>query len=307
MASSCRSLATVVPPINSITMSTSFARTTSKASEITCAFLPTFLRANATALSATLVIWMARPARRWISSALRLSTSHVPPPTVPMPSSPTRIGRITLPFRTSRGGAQPAVLAEHVADAARRLAQAVLVLDQRDPHMVVAVVAEADARRHRDLGVLEQAFGELDRAELAVGLRDLRPHVHRSLRLLDHPADVVQRLHHHVAPLLVGAAHFLDAFLRPFERDDGGDLHRREAAVVVVALDARERMHQVLVADHEADAPARHVVALRHGEELDRDVARAGHLHDRGRLVAVERDVGVGKVVNDQDVMLFCQ
>src|SRR5687768_4146125 len=35
---------------------------------------------------------IARPARRWISSALRFSTSQVPPPTVPMPSSPTLIG-----------------------------------------------------------------------------------------------------------------------------------------------------------------------------------------------------------------------
>src|SRR5262245_47521830 len=37
---------------------------------------------------------IARPARRWISSALRLSTSQVPPPTVPMPSSPTLMGFI---------------------------------------------------------------------------------------------------------------------------------------------------------------------------------------------------------------------
>src|SRR5262245_37012530 len=35
---------------------------------------------------------IARPARRWISSALRLRTSQVPPPTVPMPSRPTLIG-----------------------------------------------------------------------------------------------------------------------------------------------------------------------------------------------------------------------
>src|SRR4249920_1386081 len=35
---------------------------------------------------------IARPARRWISSALRLSTSQVPPPTVPMPSNPTLMG-----------------------------------------------------------------------------------------------------------------------------------------------------------------------------------------------------------------------
>src|SRR5580765_2862385 len=35
---------------------------------------------------------IARPARRWISSALRLSTSQVPPPTVPMQSRPTLMG-----------------------------------------------------------------------------------------------------------------------------------------------------------------------------------------------------------------------
>ena len=58
-----------------------------------------------------------------------------------------------------------------------------------------------------------------------------------------------------------------------------------------------------LVADHEADAPARHVVALGHGEEFDGDVARARHLHDRRRLPAVEADVGVGEVVHDVDAV----
>jgi hypothetical protein len=47
-----------------------------------------------------------------------------------------------------------------------------------------------------------------------------------------------------------------------------------------------------------------HVVALRHGEELDRHVLRARHLHDRGRLPAVERDVGVGEVVHHEDAVL---
>jgi hypothetical protein len=39
--------------------------------------------------------------RRWISSALRLRTSQVPPPTVPMPRSPTRMG-FTLPLGEAR-------------------------------------------------------------------------------------------------------------------------------------------------------------------------------------------------------------
>ena len=41
--------------------------------------------ASSTFLSATTVIWIGRPARRVISSALRLRTVQVPPPTVPMP------------------------------------------------------------------------------------------------------------------------------------------------------------------------------------------------------------------------------
>src|SRR3954470_9704237 len=49
-----------------------------------------------TSLSATTAIRIARPARRRISSALRLSTSQVPPPTVPMPSRPTLMGFIFL-------------------------------------------------------------------------------------------------------------------------------------------------------------------------------------------------------------------
>src|SRR5882762_1422421 len=197
-------------------MSTSFARATSKASAVTLALPPTILRACSSAWSATCVIWIARPARRWISSAFRFNTSQVPPPTVPIPSSPTRMGRIRrLPLRVSRRGSQQAVLAEHVADTARRLPQAMLVLDERDPHVVVAIVAEADAGGDRDLRLLEQALGELDRAELAVELRDLRPDVHRGLRFVDPPAGVVQRLHHHVAPLLVRAADLGHAVLRP--------------------------------------------------------------------------------------------
>src|SRR5690606_19258071 len=92
-----------------------------------------------------------------------------------------------------------------------------------------------------------------------------------------------------------------------FERGNGRHLYGRESAVVVIALDARQRIDELTVAHHETDAPARHVVAFAHGEELDRDVARAFDLHDGGRHIAVETDVGVGQVVHHQDVVLFGQ
>jgi hypothetical protein len=81
-----------VPPISSMTMSMSGARTTSQALPWRIALPSTSLRAFFRSLSATRAMRIARPARRRISSALRLRTSQVPPPTVPMPSRPALIG-----------------------------------------------------------------------------------------------------------------------------------------------------------------------------------------------------------------------
>ena len=61
------------------------------------------------------------------------------------------------------------------------------------------------------------------------------------------------------------------------------------------------------IADHEANAPTGHVVALAHREELNCHVFRARHLHDARRFVAVKAQVGVGQVMHDPDTMLFCE
>ena len=61
------------------------------------------------------------------------------------------------------------------------------------------------------------------------------------------------------------------------------------------------------VADHESDAPAGHVVALRQREELDGDVFCAGDFKHAGRLVAVEGDVGVGEVVDEMEAVFAGQ
>ena len=75
----------------------------------------------------------------------------------------------------------------------------------------------------------------------------------------------------------------------------------------MIALDAAERVHEIAVADHEADPPARHVVAFRHREELDGDIARTRHLHDRRRFPAVEANVGVREIVHDVDTIFARQ
>ncbi len=57
------------------------------------------------------------------------------------------------------------VLAEEPANIARSLPDAVLVLDQRDAHIALAMFAEADPGRHRDIGPLDQKFGKSNRAD----------------------------------------------------------------------------------------------------------------------------------------------
>ena len=96
----------------------------------------------------------------------------------------------------------------------------------------------------------------------------------------------------------------VDALLVGFEGDDAGDLDRLEGAVVQVGLDAGQRGHHSRIAADEAQAPAGHVVRLRGREDLDADLARARHLEERGRLVAIEGEVGVGEVVHDHQTML---
>src|SRR5271166_3447517 len=66
------------------------------------------------------------------------------------PAPDDRVQRVELPRGLGReyDGPSPA----------RGLADALLVLDQREAHKVVAVLAEADARRDGDVGLLDQQF-----------------------------------------------------------------------------------------------------------------------------------------------------
>ena len=53
------------------------------------------------------------------------------------------------------------------------------------------------------------------------------------------------------------------------ERDDSGNLNCLEHAVVVIALDDRERSHHLGIATAKADSPTGHIVAFAHRREFD--------------------------------------
>ena len=54
---------------------------------------------------------------------------------------------------------------EEAPDVAGGLTDALLVFHERDAHEPLAVFAEADARRNRDVGLLDQQLGKFDAAE----------------------------------------------------------------------------------------------------------------------------------------------
>src|SRR5262245_39823011 len=112
-----------------------------------------------------------------IAARRRCKSFTTPVPIVPKPIRPARIsgtfGSGTVGTGGRRGGP-----AEGLPDAPHRLTGPMLVFDQREAHVLVAVLPEADARRHRHFSLLEQEFRELDGAHRPQGLRDAAPDEH---------------------------------------------------------------------------------------------------------------------------------
>ena len=131
--------------------------------------------------------------------------------------------------------------ARKAADVAHRLPQPMPVLDQRQADIALAILAEADAGSHGDLGLLEQQLGEAQRAQGAERLRHRRPAEHGGRRAGHLPAGLGQPVDQHVAPGAVELAEAVDAVLRPVQRGGGRHLDRREGAIVEVGLDPGQR------------------------------------------------------------------
>ena len=107
-----------------------------------------------------------------------------------------------------------------------------------------------------------------------------------------------------VAPAPVDLVDLLGVVGRLVHGHDGRDLDGLERAVVEVGLELGQGGHDLGVADAEPHPPAGHGERLGERVELDGHVLGAGHLQDRRRLVAVEGGVGVGEVVDEDDVVL---
>src|SRR4030095_16830811 len=112
------------------------------------------------------------PSPRSIAVRCRCRSFTTPVPMVPKPIRPARISRARGMPKLGQGNASAGAGAalrrrerpgKRFPDAAHRLAGAMLVLDQREAHVLVTVLAESDPGRHGDLAFLQQKLRELDR------------------------------------------------------------------------------------------------------------------------------------------------
>src|SRR5262245_124894 len=198
---------------------------------------------------------------RWASRSLA-----TPAPTVPRPSRPMRTSLTSV---------------TEVFETAKRLADSLLVLDQREADVALAVLAEADPRRDRDLGLLDQQLGELERADAAEGLRDRCPHEHGGPGHRNGPAELVEPVDEDVPALAMHLHDLVHGRLVPFQGHDPGDLDGLEGAVVEVGLDPGQGVDHAGIAAHEGQPPARHVVRLGGREDLDADLLGDGGGQER--------------------------
>src|SRR5690606_28899609 len=107
---------------------------------------------------------------------------------------------------------------KEAADVAAGLADALLVLDHRDADEVVAELAEADARCHRNIRLLDEELRELHRTEAAERLRNRRPGEHRRPRRRNGPPGATETVAQRIATPAVDLARLRDALLRAVER-----------------------------------------------------------------------------------------
>ena len=137
------------------------------------------------------------------------------------------------------------------------------------------------------------------------GLRYLGPDKHRRLGWFNRPARLIEALTQYVATPTVHIANIAHTLLITLKCCDCGDLHWRKNAVVKVGFDPGQRCDQFRITATKPDPPTGHVVTLRQREKLDGDFARARHLQNAGRGVAVEHKVGIGEIVDDPNPVLF--
>ena len=124
------------------------------------------------------------------------------------------------------------------------------------------------------------------------------------MRIGTFPAQALKTVAQGIAALLVLQTLRLDLIARTVQAGDGSLLDREEHTEVDLAAQLGKGRDHVLAADQKADAGTGDVKRLGKREELHAHLKRTGILQEASARLAVEHDVGVCVVMDDQQVVL---
>src|SRR5690606_3016323 len=127
--------------------------------------------------------------------------------------------------------ARPGLGAQQLLDVARRLADALFVLDKGQPDILIAIFAKADAGSNANAGFTDQQLGEFERTEMSELRRNRRPGEHGGLGYRNDPARTGKALDHHVTAEFVDLADLLDHIVRAVEGSGGRHLDGGEGTI----------------------------------------------------------------------------
>ena len=118
------------------------------------------------------------------------------------------------------------------------------------------------------------------------------------------PAQALKTVAQGIAALLVLQTLRLDLIARTVQAGDSGLLDREEHTEVDLTAQLGKGRDNILATDQKADAGTGDVKRLGKREELHAHLKRTGILQEAATRLAVEHDIGVGIVMNDQQIML---
>ena len=151
---------------------------------------------------------------------------------------------------------------------------------------------------------MEHAFRQV--LDVLYAVRDAAPKEHAHLLRVVFAAQHV----HNLLGILAAAGVSLDVELTmPLVAVavslGSGKLYAAEGAALDVRLDLQNPLNELGIRGTETDAPAGHVVTLRHRVELNAAVLGTRYLEDAQVLLAEDERVGI--VVDDDDAVLTCE
>ena len=118
------------------------------------------------------------------------------------------------------------------------------------------------------------------------------------------PAQALKTVAQGIATLLVLQTLRLDLIARTVQAGDSSLLDREEHTKVDLAAQLGKGRDHILAADQKADAGTGDVKRLGEREELNAHLKRAGILQEAAARLAIEHDVGVRVVMDDEQVVL---